>query len=456
MRRGRAPGLLRSTPFRLALMAATLFIIAFGVAGAVALHSIRADLAEKLDRSISDTYEVMLATYSREDVEDLIGAVNAHALAGRGNSQVFLLTGPDGHVLAGNMSVGLIRPGWATQPGLKLGLPGEASYRTFTGESDGYRLTVGKSEAEISEINVIALTSFASAAAIVVVLALTGGAALALSVQRRIQTIASTMDKVSEGALSERIPLSRSGDDIDALSAQVNEALDRLEASFEGMRQVSVDIAHDLKTPLNRLRLVLDEATELQRQNKEVSKLLDEARAESDQINTTFDALLRIAQIESGARKSRFAPVDLGSVIADIGEVYTDVADDEGQSLVTRIAMGPVEVLGDRELLAQLFSNLVENAIRHTPDGTAIEIGVDEWASEAVAWVADNGPGIPSGERDKVLRRLYRLEESRTSPGSGLGLSLVKAVADLHGAALELDDNTPGLRVTLRFSLSRT
>lgn len=443
-------GLLGSTPFRLALIAAALFIAAFAIASAVAFRSIGADLADKLDQSIAATYAVLVATYSPDDVEDLVSTVKAHVAAERDAGQVFLLTGPNGVELAGNVSDSRTAPGWATFAPGDLGLSGDAPYRTFTGEFDGYRLLVGISEADVGEINEITLTSFASATAIVLVLALAGGAALALSVQRRMQAIAATMSRVSEGELTARIPLRGNGDDIDALSMQVNSALERLAASFESMRQVSVDIAHDLKTPLNRLKLAIEEAMEAQRKGRDPGAQLADARAESDQINATFDALLRIAQIESGARKSRFAPIRLGAAVSYIAEVFADVAEDEGKSLSTSIGH-EADVMGDRELLMQLLSNLVENAIRHTPDGATITIGVAKNAGEPIVWVADNGPGIPVAERDKVLRRLYRLEQSRTSPGSGLGLSLVKAIADLHGATLDLDDNHPGLKVTLRF-----
>ena len=237
---------------------------------------------------------------------------------------------------------------------------------------------------------------------------------------------------------------------------QVNAALERLANLFESMRQVSVDIAHDLKTPLNQLKLVIEDATERQRRGEDVATQLADAKLESDQINTTFDALLRIAQIESGARRARFARLNLAEIVADISEIYTDVADDENKSLTARAAPDLPAILGDRELLIQLFSNLVENAIRHTPSGTEIAIGVDAGVPGLVAaWVADDGPGIPAGEREKVLRRLYRLEQSRTSPGSGLGLSLVRAISDLHGAALDLDDNDPGLRVTVKFPAAK-
>jgi signal transduction histidine kinase len=440
-----------STPFRLAVISAVLFIAAFTVASLLAFRSINRDLNEKLDRSIASTYAVMVATYTPGDIEDLVASVNAHLIADRGGNQVFMLTKPDGTKLAGNVSVRGIATGWSTVPAPDLGLSGEYAYRTFTGEFDGYLLVVGTSQADVSEISEITLTSFASATAIVSVLALAGGVVMALHVRRRMQSIAATMSRVSDGELAARIPLTGNGDDIDTLSMQVNSALERLAALFEGMRQVSVDIAHDLKTPLNRLKLVIEEAIELEAKGESVAAQLADAREESDQINATFDALLRIAQIESGTRKSRFAPVNLGAVAEKIAEDFAGVAEDGGMSLKATVAAPVANVLGDRELLVQLFSNLVENAIRHTPPGTAIQIGVQGGKDHVVANVCDNGPGIPAGEREKVLRRLYRLEGSRTSPGSGLGLSLVKAVADLHGAELRLEDNHPGLRVVLTF-----
>lgn len=440
----------RSTPFRLALIAAALFSAAFLAASLFAFGSIRHDLADKLDRSIADTYAVMVATYSADDVEDMVGSVNAHVLADRSEDQIFLLTDPEGAKLAGNIDQAAAA-GWSTLTPAELGLSGEEPYRVYVGEFDGYRLLIGRSEADIAEVNEIALTSFASAALLVLVLALAGGAAMALRLQRRMQAIATTMGRVSEGEMAARIPLTGKGDDIDILATQVNTALERLAALFESMRQVSVDIAHDLKTPLNRLKLVIEDATERQQRGEDVTPMLADAKAESDQINATFDALLRIAQIEAGARKSRFARVDLAAVASDLHEVYGDVAEDQHKSLTARFGSGPIEIQGDRELLVQLFSNLVENAIRHTPDGTVITIDVRLVSDRVVASVSDNGQGIPVGEREKVLRRLYRLEGSRTSPGSGLGLSLVKAIADLHGATLELDDNAPGLRVVLTF-----
>ncbi len=446
----------RSTPFRLALISAAAYTVAFTIASLLAFGSIKLDLDEKLDRSIADTYAVMVATYSPEDIEDLIVTVDAHVTADRGGSQIFMLTDPSGRQLAGNIPARSVAAGWSTIAASDLNLPGDQPFRTFTGEFDGNHLLVGRSRADVSEINAIVLTSFATAAAVVLVLALAGGAALALRAHHRMEAIANTMSRVSDGELAARIPLTGNGDDIDMLAIQINSALERLALLFEGMRQVSVDIAHDLKTPLNRLKLVIEDATERQQRGENIADQLAEAKGESDQINATFDALLGIAQIESGARKSRFTPVNLAAIVEDIVEVFADVAEDCGKSLMMSVNGPATTMLGDRELLMQLFSNLVENAIRHTPTGTSIQIGTRTEAGQILATVSDNGPGIPVGEREKVLRRLYRLEGSRTSPGSGLGLSLVKAAADLHDAALQLEDNEPGLRVVLKFHAAQS
>ncbi len=260
------------------------------------------------------------------------------------------------------------------------------------------------------------------------------------------------MSDVSGGDLARRIPLEGNGDDIDVVATHMNQALDRLSALVEGMRQVSADIAHDLKTPLNRLKMTVEQAIEQGGRGEDVQTLLIDAREESDRINATFEALLRISQIEAGARKARFRPVDLSDIMASVAEIYSSVAEDSGQSLdfATRPA-SPCMVNGDRELLTQLFVNLVENAINHCPPMTRITLALQAEDDGFSASVSDDGPGIPEAERELVFRRLYRLDKSRTTSGSGLGLSLVKAIADLHAAHITLADRHPGLGITLLF-----
>ncbi|TNC49447.1 HAMP domain-containing histidine kinase [Rubellimicrobium rubrum] len=259
----------------------------------------------------------------------------------------------------------------------------------------------------------------------------------------------SVLDRVGEGDLTARMAVRGSGD-LARLAQGINSALVRLERVVEGMRQVSTDIAHDLRTPLGRLRFRIEAAAARATEGSRLAEDLDAALEESDTLDATFAALLRIAEIEAGARRARFAPLDLGEVLVRIVEAYEGVAEEAGQNLSLSLSV-TAPIHGDRDLLVQLFANLVENAIRHGPAGTRIECTVTQEGDCPQATLRDTGPGIPAAERELVLRRLYRLEKSRTSPGTGLGLALVKAVADLHGADLILADAGPGLRVTLRF-----
>lgn len=447
------PGsLIRSSPFRLAVAFGLLFLVAFLASVFVAYQSVRTDLVERLDRTVEDTYSIIVASYGTGDLEDLIASVDTHSRIAEPEERFVTLFGPGGKRLAGSGVITVPPVGWSTISAAAVGLSGDGPYRAYSGKFDGNQLVVAMSYSETDELLEIALTSFGWASLFIAICVIGGGLFLASRIQKRIDAIAGTMTQVSHGELGSRIPLLGNGDDIDTLSAQINAALERLSALVEGMRQVSADIAHDLKTPLNRLKLIIETAIEKEANGGSVGRDLEEARVESDQINATFDALLRIAQIESGARKSRFVSLSLDEVLRSISEIYSDVANDEGLTLrYDARSAGRDLIFGDRELLLQLFSNLVENAIRHCPVGTEIALTLQEAGEAIVAVVRDNGPGIPEDERENVLRRLYRLDKSRTTPGTGLGLSLVKAVCDLHAATLKLDDSNPGLKITIAF-----
>ncbi|MDX8508541.1 sensor histidine kinase [Mesorhizobium captivum] len=451
------PSLLRSTPFRLALTFAFLFVLAFILSGAIVYQLMSADLARRLDQSIKETYSVVALTYAENDKEDLVASVNNNADLSPDKDQLFSLSGPDGNHLAGNFAASGLPDGFSMFAARLPGVPPDTMYRAYTGEVGGNNLTIAFSLAETDELKTIVLMSFGWGTLFITGLAIAGGALLAARVQRRLDGIAATMVDVSHGRLDARIPLIGNGDDIDAVSAQVNAALDRLSGLVDGMREVSANIAHDLKTPLNRLQMILEQAADKTASGEDVASELADARAESRQINETFDALLRIAQIEAGARKARFVDLDVGAVVDTIGEVYADVAEDDGKSLSAKLIPDTKWIIhGDRDLLMQMLANLVENALRHCPPGTAIELSVTRQDDRVLVHIRDNGPGIPAEEREKVFQRLYRLDSSRTTPGSGLGLSLVKAVADLHGATIALEDNNPGLAVIASFPAVRT
>ncbi|TPW32608.1 HAMP domain-containing histidine kinase [Martelella alba] len=447
MRRDR---LLRSTPVRLALTYGVFFVLASLAVSVASFMALRAELYTNLDVSVRETYSIVASSYEPQDAEDLVTTVKSFSRLREHEYWVFYLGGADGQKLAGNAERPPADTGLANVTALDLGLAGKGRFRVMRGDVAGQTLVVGQSFSETEDMAQIMLINFGWATALAILAALVIGIFLARRAQARLDRIAHTMNEVSNGRLDSRIRLVGRGDDIDVVSGQINAALDRLAALVEGMRQVSADIAHDLKTPLYRLRLSLEEAAALLARGVASPDQLEEALAESDRINATFEALLRIAQIETGARKKRFQTVDLAEIMETIVEIYADVAEDNGQFLsFSRHVAASALISGDRELLTQLFVNLVENAINHCAHGARISLTLGVEDDFLVAVVGDDGEGIPAAEREKIFQRLYRLDRSRTSPGNGLGLSLVRAIADLHGIAIHVEDNGPGARFVL-------
>jgi signal transduction histidine kinase len=437
----------RSTPFRLAITFSLVFVMAFVISGFVTYQLFKQKLEQSLDRSIGEMHVVLASTYAPDDIEDLVSAVNTFARLNKTDERIFSVTDATGRLIAGNFAARTPPDGLSDATAKELGLKGEARYRLLSGKIGDKHLVVGQSFNETNRLEDIAYISFAWSTVIVLVAAIVGGVALAARAQARLDGIAQAMAAVSHGNLEARVPLAGNGDDIDTVSRQINEALERLSVLMETMRQVSSDIAHELKTPLNRLKMQVESAVSGEERGEPVTPALLGAREEADRINATFEALLRISQIEAGARKSRFRQLDLSDLMLSIAEIYIDVAEDNGQVLTATIDPSrPCWVHGDRELLMQMFVNLIENSIRHCPTGTHIALALHQDATSATATVSDDGPGIPADERDKVFRRLYRLDKSRTTSGSGLGLSLVRAIADLHGGKVAMHDNAPGLR----------
>jgi signal transduction histidine kinase len=295
------------------------------------------------------------------------------------------------------------------------------------------------------------LQVFELSSAITLVLALAGGALMSGGLLRRIETISRTARDTMAGDFSRRIPLRGTGDEFDHLAASLNAMLERNAAAIESVRQVSNDIAHDLRTPLTRLRQRLETAQRWARSVEEWRLAAQRCITDMDAILETFGGLLRIAQIESGMPVHRFAKVDLSELLRTLAEVYQPMAEEKEQLFTADIASG-LTVWGDLQLLSQMIANVIENAMKHSPREASVGLAASESPSTITLTVSDNGPGIPAEERKRVFRRFYRLEGSRTTPGSGLGLSLVEAIAALHDVSIDLTDNAPGLRVTLRFT----
>lgn len=447
----RAKLLWRSTPFRLAMTFSLVFVIAFVATGFITYLLLKQRLEQELDDSLQEIHSVVASTYASDDLEDLMSTVTAYVSLSKADHRIFAVLDAHGKKIAGNFAGGKLPDGISDISSEDVGLGGDTDFRVMAGPIGDKRLIVGQSFDETDRLEDIAFASFAWATVLVIAAAIVGGIVLATKAQQRLDGIASAMNAVSHGTLDVRVPLRGNGDDIDTVSQQINQALERLSVLVETMRQVSADIAHELKTPLNRLRMQIESAVASEERGQKANSSLREALDEADRINATFEALLRISQIEAGARKTRFRRLDLADILLSVAEIYVDVAEDNGHVLTACIEPDrDCPVHGDRELLTQMFVNLVENAIRHCPRDTKIDISLALEGRTAVVAVSDDGPGIPANEHEKVFRRLYRLDKSRTTNGSGLGLSLVRAIAELHGGVATMEDNAPGLRAVVR------
>jgi signal transduction histidine kinase len=316
--------------------------------------------------------------------------------------------------------------------------------------ADGAYLFVGVDTLEFAKLRAAATSAFGFGIGIMMLLAVVTSAVGGAWLLRRIETISRTSREIMDGDLGRRIPLRGADDEFDHLAGSLNAMLDRIQALMKDLEQVSNDIAHDLRTPLARLRQKLEVAQDAATADAMRAALADSI-ADVDGILDTFAAILRIAQIGSGSRKANFARIDFSELLDGLVETYRVVAETKGQTLSDAIRRD-LFVEGDRELLTQMVANLLENAINHTPPGVAIALEASRTTDGVRIVVADRGAGIPAAYRQKVFERFFRLEPSRSAHGNGLGLSLVAAIAELHGATVTLEDNHPGLRAVIAFS----
>lgn len=443
-------------PFRLSLGFTLLYLVCFSIGACIYYVNLQDRILTQIDQSLVSRQNAANALYDEQGLDAVVQMVQAKSSNPMESNFGIHLATIGGELIAGNVPSCTTDVGWLNVPGTELGFDNDETYRFFTTRMGDNLFSVGRSVAELDEMRAYSLTSFFRTFLITLALALTGGAILASRSYNRVRSIVNSMESVASGNLQARLPVSGRCDDIDSLSSNMNNALGLLQQQVVGMRDVSANIAHDLKTPLNRLFIKIEEAASRADAGQPIHEQLEDAMSEAEDINGTFEALLRIAQIEAGARKSQFKQMDLLPTLQTAVEVYEVVAEEEQQTVSLELDKSVSEkirlnLLGDKELLLQMVVNLIENAIRHCPKGTDIVVGAG--VIDRIVWmsVSDNGPGIPEGERDQVFQRLYRLEASRTSKGAGLGLSLVKAVSDLHCGKVSLSDNNPGLSVKVTF-----
>ena len=385
-------------------------------------------------------------------MDKLPAIVDSHMRLRNDVRGVYLLQDAKGQKIVGNVSAMTPVLGPTT---LDLLMDGQM----LQVRADGYRLQngdyllVGQDTATLRQMNALILRTFAVEIVITLILAALGTAIVSMTVLKRVDTVNRTARAIMAGELSQRVPVRGTQDEFDELAEAMNAMLDRIEDLMRSMRQVSNDIAHDLRTPLTRLRQRLEHATRRDKTVAELHEVLAHAIQQVDSILETFGALLRIAQIEAGAPVAGKTVVDASKLVTAIVEDFSPAAEDRGLQLEADVGKN-LKLSGDPELLTQMVVNLVENAIRYCPPGARIRVQANPVGDQVELAVCDTGQGIPPQERENVLRPFYRLESSRTTEGSGLGLSLVAAIAKRHEAKLSLGDNEPGLRVSVLFPMA--
>lgn len=449
----------RSTAFRLAAAMAVAFAVSLAIAFVVAQSLVARDLEARARVQVAEDAAGLARIHERGGEGALIAQLRLREAApGDAALYAYLKDGENGgtHALLGQAFTGWRRISAEDGPDGRDDRLGEHYLALGTALGDG-TLIVARSTDTVEEVREIFAGAMLWGLGITLVLTVAGSAVVARRTERRIGQIGEALDAVASGELDRRVPRSRAtADDLDRVSGAINAMLDRLAQNIASLRQVSADIAHDLKTPVQHLGASLEA---LQREGKmtpRAASIVDEAIGQADRLVQTFQALLRIAQIEGGSPRARFQPTDLAELTQAIADAFLPAVEEAGHRFSVQIEEGDALVtLGDRDLLAQMLSNLLTNAIRHTSRGSDISLSVGAEGGDAVLTVSDTGPGIPEDERERVFRRLYRLERSRTTEGSGVGLAMVAAVVDLHGGRTGLEDNAPGLRAVVRLPLLR-
>jgi signal transduction histidine kinase len=454
-------GLTRTTGFQLTLLYAALSTTTLGILLGFVYWSSIGLLSRQTDATIEAEIQGLAEHYRRTGLRGLTRVIGERIGGDPSRRNFYLFTDAAQQPLAGNLTR-WPRPQPAGDGWLEFAQGGaivRARYYVLQG-SGGLGLLVGRDVRELLQMRALFERALLVGIAITLLLSLAGGALLSLGLLRRVDAITRTVRRVMDGDLSQRIPARGSGDEFDQLAEHLNAMLARIEQLMASVRLVGDNIAHDLRTPLTRLRNRLESLSGADAATMRDG--IEAGLADADQLLSTFQALLRITRLRSGTYATTLAPVDLGALAADAAELYLAVAEERRIGLCTDLAAG-VLVAADRDLLFQAIANLLDNAIKYTPSGGRIELTVSGTAAAAsparVAasgprariCVRDTGPGIPGALRDRVFEPFFRLDESRSAPGNGLGLALVKAIADHHHAAITLDDAAPGLRACIEF-----
>jgi len=451
VQRQRAKPLIRSAGVRFAL----LYAVVFGVSSFTLAFSLWYSTVGLLQRQVQDAIRAdgtaLTADYMRGGLDDLVTALHDRLSENVDGDRVYLLLNPQGARLAGNLDVmpaGInAMESWFELPVRRQGETSSALLRAYRLD-DGSELLVGRDVRARTELRDVLSDGLLWAMIIMFGLGL-GGAILIRSLFRRMmQDISATTRAIARGDLTRRVPKTGDGDEFDELAGIINDMLDRITRLMDGVRQVSNAIAHDLRTPITRARTRLEDASLHAKTSDDLQLAIERATLDLDGIVGVFEALLRIAEIEAGSRRAAFAGIDLSHVLHDLDELYRVVAEERGLYIETSIARF-LPLLGDRDLVQQAVANLLDNALKFAPAGTVISFIARLEGSDVEITIADRGPGITAKDRTRATERFFRAESARNTSGSGLGLALVSAVAQLHNGTLRLEDNFPGLRAVI-------
>jgi signal transduction histidine kinase len=449
--------LLRTTSFRWALIYLVLFILSVAALLGYIYWNTAVLIGHQTDATIEAEITGLAEQYAQGGLSRLVRTIERRSR--KDGESVYLLTDSNRRPLAGNLerfpgnaSYG---PGWIEFPYIVptgKGLEPHAARARLFRMKGGFYLLVGRDIYQIRRFQSLMQRALLSALALALALGLGGGYLMSRNMLARIETINHTAGAIIGGNLGQRIPLSGSGDEIDQLAANLNAMLARIETLMTGLREVTDNVAHDLRTPLARLRARLEDVQRNARMPETARDTLDAAIADASQLITTFNTLLGIARAESGSGRDLMAEEDLAALLENLAELYQPMAEENGIVLTTALARGITAPI-NRQLVTQAIANLLDNAIKYAPTGDndqpVITLELIEKKGRARIVIADNGPGIAPEDRKRVLERFVRLDNSRSRPGSGLGLSLAAAAARFHKGRILLEDNRPGLRAIM-------
>jgi hypothetical protein len=439
--------LLRSAGIRFAVVYALLLSASAAALGLFLWWSTAGLLDRQTEAAIQADAQSLAERFQRGQVAALMLTIDERLAQNVEDDAIYLLVSPSGQRLAGNLErwpQGAAENGaWYELPIERAGVRSLAVVEAFT-LPGGFRLLIGRDVQVRAQLRTLLTDALLWALLVVLVMATAGALVVRSLFRRALGNVSATAIAIAGGDFTQRVRLTGRGDEFDQLAETINDMLDRMARLMEGVREVSNAIAHDLRTPIARARARLEDAAVHGESAAELRAAIERAIADLDGIVAVFQALLRIAEIEAGSRRAAFAAVDVAPLLADVAELYGAVAEEKGIAISVQ-APDRLPTHGDRELIQQAVANLLDNAVKFSPSGASVRLSAEATPAGVEIVVADQGPGIPEAERQRAGERFFRGERARNTPGSGLGLALVQAVAQLHGGSLRLVDAAPGV-----------